>query len=294
MRRWVAVGAAIAGGTAAGIAAAVTVAAVLWNRETVRGAARLRARHDAQAPPPFSRDDLAGLPDPVVRYFEFALTPGQAVVRSARFRQTGEFAMRAGAWSPFTAVQYFSGEPPGFLWDARIRMAPMISCYVRDSYVAGEGVMDGTLAALVPVLQERGTPVMASGELLRYLAEAVFLPTALLPRGGIAWAPLGENTARVTLTDRATTVSCDVSFGARGEIVRVSALRARAAGGTLVSTPWVGRFSDYRPVEGMMIPMSGEVEWVLPEGPLPYFRGRMVDARYEFAPSRTNAPSTST
>ncbi len=34
----------------------------------------------------------------------------------------------------------------------------------------------------------------------------------------------------------------------------------------------------------MMVPMSGKVEWVLPEGPFPYWRGRIVDAQYDFAP----------
>lgn len=190
----------IAGGLAAGIAPAVTVAVVLWNFKTARSAARLRARHHAKAPP-FSRDDLAGLPDPVVRSFEFALTPGQSVVRNACLRQIGEFAMRAGSWSPFNALEYFSVEPPGFLWEARIRMAPMISFFVHDGYFAGEGAMYGAPSALIPVLNQRATSIMASGELLRYLAEAVFLPTALLPRDGILWKPLYENTACVTLTD---------------------------------------------------------------------------------------------
>ena len=232
----------------------------------------------------FSRDDLAGLPAPVARYFEFALAPGQPVVRSARFRQAGAMALRADVWSPFTAVEYFSVGPPGFLWDARIRMAPLVWCYIHDGYVAGEGAMYGALSALIPVVDQHGTPSMASGELLRYLAEAVFLPTALLPRDGIAWTPLDENTARVTLADRGTTVSCDVDFSEHGEIVRVSAMRYRDAGGASELTPWVGRFRDYRRFDGMMIPMWGEVEWVLPEGPFPYWRGRIVDAHYEFGP----------
>lgn len=37
----------------------------------------------------------------------------------------------------------------------------------------------------MPLVTERGTEAMASSELLRYSAEAVFLPTVLLPRGAI-------------------------------------------------------------------------------------------------------------
>jgi hypothetical protein len=279
VKRWLLVSAAVLASVAGVIAAALTVAALLWNSVTARKVARLHKPFDAKASR-FSRDDLAGLPDPVVRYFEFALTPGQPLVRNARFEQVGDFAMRANCWSPFTAVEYFSVEPRGFLWDARIRLAAMIPLYVRDGYFAGEGAMYGTVAAIAPVVNQRGTSQMASGELLRYLAELVLLPTALLPSGGISWKPLDHNTARVTLTDGPTTVSCDVAFSERGEIVRVSAMR-NFADRKLELTPWVGRFSDYRRVNGMMVPMSSEVEWVLPEGPFSYWRGQIQNVHYE-------------
>ena len=187
--------------------------------------------------------------------------------------------MRPDTWSPFTAVQNFSAAPPGFLWDARIRIAPAIYAYVHDGYAGREGVMYGAISALVPVVNERGTSMMATGELLRYLAEAVFFPTALLPRGGVSWAPVDDRTARVTLTDGDTTVACDVDFGERNEIVGISAMRYRND----ELTRWVGHFGDYRRVDGMMIPMSGAVEWMLPDGPAPYFRAHLVDTRYDFA-----------
>jgi hypothetical protein len=143
--------------------------------------------------------------------------------------------------------------------------------------------MYGKLAALVPVVNQRGTPKMASGELLRYLAEAPLLPTALLPREGVSWEAISESTARATLADGATKVSCDVCFSERGEIVRISVMRYRDADGEALLTPWIGHWRDYRRVNGMMIPMAGEVEWVLPEGAFSYWRGRTLTAQYEFA-----------
>jgi hypothetical protein len=286
MKRTLMIGATLAGSLVAGIAAAVTVAVGRWNVEAARRVAKLRVPRDARARP-YSRDDLAGLPARVVRYLEFALTPGQPIVRNTRLWQVGEFAMRPDSWKPFTAVQDFSAAPPGFLWDARIRMTPAIPVFVRDGYCAGEGAMYGALSALAPVVNEHGTPFMASGELLRYLAEAVFFPTALLPRDGISWYAIDENTARVTLVDADTTVSCDVSFGELGEIVGISAMRGGAPNRKFELTRWVGHFGDYRRVDGMMIPMSGEVGWVLPEGPRPYFRARIVDVHYDFAPCET-------
>lgn len=73
------------------------------------------------------------------------------------------------------------------------------------------------------------------------------------------------------------------------EIVGISAMRGGAPNRKLELTRWVGRFGDYRRVDGMMIPMSGEVEWALPDGPRPYFRARIVDVQYSYAPTIEHA-----
>jgi hypothetical protein len=36
--------------------------------------------------------------------------------------------------------------------------------------------------------------------------------------------------------------------------------------------------------------MCGAIEWVLPAGPAPYWRGRVVDVHYDFAPESTSVP----
>jgi hypothetical protein len=33
----------------------------------------------------------------------------------------------------------------------------------------------------------------------------------------------------------------------------------------------------------MRVPLDGEVAWLLPEGPKPYWRGRIAEIDYEFA-----------
>ena len=53
--------------------------------------------------------------------------------------------------------------------------------------------------------------------------------------------------------------------------------------GAVVPTPWQGRMSNYEVHDGMRIPLEGEVAWVLPEGPAPYWRGRIISLNYEFA-----------
>jgi hypothetical protein len=281
LKSWPLIGSFILAGAAAASGAALLGARRRWHSETARMVERIYPPA-ALAAAPYSREELAGLPDPVARYFRFALTPGQSVVSAARLKQTGQFALRRDAWTPFVATEYFSVEPRGFLWDARLRIAGLNALYIRDGYAGAQGAMYGAIAAAIPVVNERGTVQMATGELLRYLAELVFLPTALLPRAGISWTPIDQLSARVTLTDAATTVSCNVDFGTDGEIIRISAMRYLGNDAATL-TPWVGHFSNYRQIDGMMIPMTADVEWVLPDGPFSYWRGCLRNVRYDFA-----------
>jgi uncharacterized protein DUF6544 len=267
------------GGLGLAIAVVLASGTVVWKRATARAISLLGV--GPAEPARYARDQLEGLPAPVVRYFEFALTPGQPLVRRARVTQSGTFARSRDAWVPFTAVEDFAVWPPGFVWDASIRMAPLLPARVRDSYLGGEGVMHGTLAGVVTIVDERGTPEMASSGLLRYLAEGAWLPTALLPSAGVRWEAVDDSTARATCTDRGTTVSMDVHFGPRGEIVGISAQRYRDEDGTPVLTPWRGSFGEYTRVQGMMVPLESEVGWLLSDGWFPYFRARNIGLHYE-------------
>jgi hypothetical protein len=282
-------GIVVLGAAAAGVAAA-TVGSLLWSRATARAVARLtesgngRPRAKPPADAVYSPDQLVGLPAPVIRYFNFALTPGQRLVRHAELRHAGHFAMRPGSWVPFTSTEHFVVHPPGFLWDASMRMGRLLPVRVHDSYMAGQGALRAAVLGLLPVADQHGTPEMAAGELLRYLAEAAWFPTALLPGGAVRWESMDDSTARAVLEDGAVRVSMDVHFGGLGEIARISAQRPRTVGRTTVPTPWVGRFGDYERIEGMRVPMTGEVGWRTPEGLIPYWRARVVAAKFDFAP----------
>ena len=182
MARWIKIGIATLGGLVVGVGAAVALGTSLWNRATARAVGRLSALasdRDGAPLPVFTQQQLAGLPAPAARYFEFALTPGQPLVRRAHIRWAGEFFIR-GAWNRFNAAQEYAVHPPGFVWDGDIRLAQFLPVLVRDGYIGGEGVMRGKMAGLVSLVDQHGTPELAAGALVRYLAEAVWFPTALL------------------------------------------------------------------------------------------------------------------
>ncbi len=71
--------------------------------------------------------------------------------------------------------------------------------------------------------QSRGTSELAQGELLRFLAEAVWYPTALLPSQGVRWQAVTDNSARASLQDANTSVSLLFHFAENGLIESVRA-----------------------------------------------------------------------
>ena len=145
--------------------------------------------------------------------------------------------------------------------------------------------MRGEVLGLIPVVNVHDTPEMAAGTLQRYLAEAVWLPTALLPSQGVHWAPIDDSTARASLTDGRTIVSLEFRFSAEGEIIGAfTPSRYREVEGTYEPTPWECRYAAYTERDGMWIPLEGEVEWHLSTHRLPYWRGRVREITFEYAP----------
>jgi hypothetical protein len=236
-------------------------------------------------PERYDTRELTDLPEPVQRYFSAALSPGQCMLAAATLDHAGTFNMseRGERWLEFTSNQRVVLVRPGFDWDACIRLLPGLSFRVHDSYVAGEGILNARLLGL-PLVNLRGTPELARGELMRFLAEAAWYPTALLPSQGVQWTAVDDRRAQATLADHDTHVSLTFGFGADGLIESVRAEdRGRTVAGKVVPTPWEGRWAQYAERDGMRVPLQGEVAWFLPDGRKPYWRGRVTRLEYEHA-----------
>ena len=255
-----------------------------WARQTQAFRARLHAESHAPLPPIYLEEtELPGLPAPVQRYFRAVLRDGQPILHSADIHTAGRFLLDAekDRWAPFDATQYMVARPSGFDWTACMRMGHGLSVYVRDAYAQGEGVLRADLLGLIPVMHLRGTPDLAEGELLRYLAESVWLPTRLLPSQGVRWKAIDDTRAIATLTEGTTAVSLEFRFDPEGLITSVwTPARPRLDGKQIVPTPWLGRWTQYGDYHGMRIPIEGEVSWQLPNGNLTYWYGRLLGAHY--------------
>jgi len=257
-----------------------------WRSANDRLVSTLRARELSQSMR-YSEADLAGLPPPVARYFRHVLRNGQPMVTGARIRWEGQFNMGTPDkenWHPFTAVQEFVPGAPGFVWNARIDMLPGVPVLVRDSFVDGRASMRGVVWGLIPVVTAEDTPTLASGALQRYLGEAAWLPTALLPQQGVSWTPVDDSRATATLTADGTTVSLEFRFDSDGRNVSVYTSERFYDDGKSepVARPWEARSLHFDQTDGMIVATEAVALWHMPSGEFNYWRGRPTAIEYRY------------
>ena len=249
----------------------------------------LQALHDARVPQRsgvYYNKHLESLPEPVKRYFRQVLPDGQPPIESVSLEQSGLFNMgeEDDNWKSFSAVQHVVTDKPGFDWEARVAVAPGLSARVHDTYIGEEGSLHVSLLGLISVVDMGGSADISEGEFLRYFAEAAWYPTALLPGRNVRWQGVDDRSAVAYMTDGHLTAQLLFRFGEDGLIQSVYAeSRGRTVGNEVVPTPWEGRWSRYERHEGILVPMAGEVSWILPEGEKLYWQGEIRKIEFEFS-----------
>ena len=266
-----------------------------WRNATGDMQRRLYLTAATQQPARYRVTELAGLPAPVARYFHTVLSDGQPIIKRARITWKGEFNMgKPGAdkWAAFTAEQDFVPAAPGFVWDARIAMAPGIRVFVRDAFVGGAGSTRGKVMGLLTVVDSHDTTEIAVAALQRYLGEAVWFPTALLPSQGVKWEPVDDSRARASVSGGGVTATLEFRFGADGLVASAFAPERMFDDGKSAPTrhPWRARNLRYGEFNGFRVPVDSAVEWLFATGPYAYWRGQPAKIEYEFATSHVALP----
>ena len=281
------------GKTASGLGLLVAAGAGLaafgssrWGSATKAKLALLEA---AKLPAPAGFDkvydarEIEGLPAPVQRYFRAVLKDGQPLIATATFELAGTINMSTSGgeqWKTFTSWQRAIVHRPGFLWNGRVVMFPGLAAHVHDSYISGAGTLHAAMLGLFTVAQVQGGGEIARGELMRYFAEMVWYPTALLPSLGVRWAAVDDHTANATLVDGPISLTLLFRFDDAGLITSVhAAARGSVVGKEMVMLPWDCTVSNYQLRHGMMVPTRGGVG----KGGNPYFVGNLTSLVYEFS-----------
>ena len=77
-------------------------------------------------------DMLQDLPKPVQRYMAYTGVVGKPWINTVRVKQVGRFRLgQDRPWMPMRAVQYYTTNPPGFVWKARFKDKGVSQYYLR-------------------------------------------------------------------------------------------------------------------------------------------------------------------
>jgi hypothetical protein len=277
---WAALG---IGSSVAAVAGLVAFGGSRWVSATQAQLALLEAARVPATAGRYNASEIEGLPAPVQRYLRAVLKEGQPFIAAATFELTGTINMSETGenWKPFTSWQRAVVHRPGFFWNGRVAMFPGMAANVHDSYIAGVGTLHAALLGLFTVAQVQGGGEIARGELMRYFAEMVWYPTALLPSQGVSWAAVDDHSAKATLVDGPISLTLVFRFDDAGLIMSVHAdARGSGVGKGMVMLPWDCTLSNYQLRDGMMVPTRGEVA----KGGKSYFVGHLTSLVYEFSP----------
>jgi hypothetical protein len=272
-----------------------------WKSGTERSVQKILATTGVENISPnhesYSHQSLESLPYPVRNYLkqvlfliddedcgkDYMLHYPLSVIKSLTLKQEG-FIRSKGKWVPFKAKQVTSASPtnPGFVWEGTIRVIPEFlflfpwSINIRDSYIEGVADINVGVTKVFPVVDLHDISDLNNAELIRWLAEIVLYPTALLHEKGLGlqWIECHHessslksyvDSAKAKFTDPASGNIAEVEFrfNRQGLISSIYGIRSRLVGTERkeVMTPWEFHVNDYVVQDGMLVPSQLEYGW---------------------------------
>jgi hypothetical protein len=226
-----------------------------------------------------TEEDINKLPPPIQRYLRHSNVVGKPKVQTVRLKQKGFFRPKPDQkWMPLEAEQYYTTNPPGFLWFAKIYAIPFIPMNARDLYMNGQGNMHGRILSTIPIIDASG-PELNQGAMVRYLNEIVWFPTAWLS-DYLSWEPINSTSAKVTMNYGGISASAIVYINEAGDIMNFTAERYMMDGETYKMGKWSTPATGYGEFNGIRIPTKGKAQWHLESGEYAYIDVEIVALEY--------------
>jgi hypothetical protein len=225
---------------------------------------------------------LDGLPEPAQRYLRYAGVVGRPLAETVRVRQTCRMhpSPDGGLSLPILAEQWYTVDPPGFVWDATVPVAGIPVVRGRDAYVDGCGLMTILVGSIVPVVDASG-PEMDQASLTRYLSEMPWFPMSFLS-DRVTWEPVDDSTVRVTIADDGHHASGTLSIDPEGRLTEFRSERYAKVGDGFELRPWTAPTLSYGELDGYRLPLRGAAVWTLPDGSAhQYIEATLTDIAFD-------------
>ena len=233
---------------------------------------------------PYEPDQTQMLLD---RLRTFCLPGGEEAVRHIRaihIKEVGEMRSTPRArWIPFTAEQTIDTTESSYRWNAHLHAGGLVPVTVTDAYEEHHGRL---ITKVGPLTTQRVEgPAADKGELQRYLSSFLYCPAMLLNNASLDWSAAGPLTLRVRDRQDPTGSTVDIELTEEGKPLACRADRPRIVGRHAILTPWLGIADEFSVHEGLRVPRSLEVSWLMDDSWFSYYRSVVTD--FSVVPSLT-------
>jgi hypothetical protein len=203
-------------------------------------------------------DMLAGLDEPVRRYFSHAISDGAALPTGVRLAMSGR--IKVGLWLPFTAEQTVDGR--SFAWRARVGWGRLTPLRVTDRYADAAGSTEGRLLERVTLFHAKDINTTRSAATRAAIESVVLAPPSVLPGRGVTWRAETDNVIVACLDLPPEQPEIRLRIDEHGAIRTVSALRWGNAGEkTFQYIPFGGEVQAERRFGDLVLPSTLSVGW---------------------------------
>ena len=231
----------------------------------------------------FTHDDLEDKPDLLKRFFRSVSNDSIYIPKFITVEQSAQFKTDVNSdWKQLKATQYFTTEKVNFIWVSEMKTSKFFWVNAIDSYLNGKGNMLIKLNSSITVADSWGIELDKSG-LFRYISEAVFFPTKLLPTKNLLWNVLDSNLAEIKFTNGANSIVAKLYFDTEYKITKIETYdKYRALGEDFEKSLYTVYFSNYETINALFkVPKNMEVEWDLSSGKFKYGKFKIEEITYE-------------
>lgn len=227
----------------------------------------------------FTIEDIAGLPRPLQRYFEycgFISKPRMSNIKISHHNV--DFVLNSKKLK-IQCTQYNSALKPerAALIDTHLYGIPFEGL---DAYQNGRGSMKGVFAKSITLFNQTGA-AMNQSSLVNCLAESLLVPEMAL-QDFMSWEAINDNQVKGTISYYGLSASGIFSFDKNGlfeQFTTEDRVYVDTAGNEK-RIRWSAVCGNYREINGIKQPKSLKAIWHLPEGDLVYFEGNDTVIKY--------------
>lgn len=231
----------------------------------------------------FNHEELKDHPELIQNYFSKVVEKNSEIPLFVSVKQKSEFKTEINSeWFPMESDQYFTTNEPNFVWFSEYETSSFFWINAIDSYISGKGNMLIKLNSSITIADSWGIELDKSG-LFRYISEAVFFPTKLIPSENLIWNVLDSNIAEIKFNNGDLSVVAKLFFRSDKTIERIETYdKYRALDDGFRKSLYSVYFSDYKLISNsFLVPTYMETEWQLPSGTFKFGKFNIVDIKYE-------------